>query len=93
VKTINGDIAVKVLPNPNKGSFTLKGSLGTLNADEVSIEVTNMLGQTVYNGKAKPQHGVINAHVDMGNNVPAGMYLLNLRAGDEQAVFHIVVAQ
>src|SRR6185437_5262290 len=44
-----GDITV--LPNPNKGAFTVKGSLGTNNDEELTLELTDLLGQVVYNHK------------------------------------------
>ena len=42
---------VSILPNPNKGEFTVKGSLGATTDGEVSLELTNMLGQSVYTNK------------------------------------------
>lgn len=87
---VNSDI--KLLPNPNKGSFVVKGTLGVTD-EEVSIEVTNMLGQVVYKSIAQTHNGEINERIELQNGLANGMYMLNLRAGSEQKVFHVVIEQ
>ncbi len=89
--TKNNNIAV--MPNPSNGSFVVKGTFGSIDNQQVTIEVTNMLGQVVYNTKANVQNGVINEKVQLSNNIAAGMYMLNLRSETENAVFHIMVQQ
>ena len=82
---------IKVMPNPSRGELTVKGTIGSTTVDEVSIEVTNMLGQIVYNGKAPVQGGNIDQHISLSNTVANGMYIMNIRSGAEQTVFHIVI--
>ncbi|MCW3122854.1 MAG: hypothetical protein JWQ38_2346 [Flavipsychrobacter sp.] len=84
---------VSVLPNPNKGEFTVKGTLGTTADEEVSLEITNMLGQTVYTNKVMTQSGNINEHIKLSNTLANGMYLLNVRSGATNNVFHVVIEQ
>jgi Glycine rich protein/GEVED domain/Secretion system C-terminal sorting domain len=81
---------VKLIPNPNKGDFTLKGNVGDVTG-EVAIEVTNMLGQVVYKGTANAQNGAIDQHIQLIGNLANGMYLLNLNTGAGNTVFHFVV--
>ncbi len=83
---------VQLIPNPNKGNFTLKGSLGPVTDEEVSLEITDMIGQTVFNNKFLAHNGTIDEQVHM-QNVANGMYLLNLRTGNDHKVFHFVVEQ
>jgi uncharacterized protein YjdB len=90
VVTTAGDI--RLVPNPNKGLFTLKGSLGTTGDQEVSIEVTDMIGQVVYTGKAIAHNGVVDETVKL-TNVANGMYMLNFHSGNENKVFHMVIEQ
>jgi hypothetical protein len=90
VSNIEADI--RVIPNPNKGAFTIKGNLGTMGNDEVVLEVTNMLGQVVYSNKVNATNGDINEQVHM-NAVANGMYLLNVRSGAESKTFHFVIEQ
>jgi hypothetical protein len=81
------------MPNPSNGSFVVKGNFGTISSQDVTLEVTNMLGQVVYSTKVNVQNGAINEKVQLNGNVAAGMYMLNLRSETEQAVFHIMVQQ
>jgi len=90
--TTNGS-DVRLVPNPNKGEFTIKGSLGVTTDEEVSIEITDMLGQVIYTGKAMTQNGNINEHIKLNSTLANGMYLLNLRSGSEHSVFHFVIEQ
>jgi hypothetical protein len=82
---------IAVLPNPNKGEFTVKGSVAGTADEEVTLEVINMLGQVVYTNKTTAHNRSINEHVQLGNNMASGMYLLNIRSGNENSVFHIVL--
>ncbi len=84
---------IRVMPNPNKGTFTIKGSLGTAADADVTIEITNMLGQVVYNNKVTAAQGNINERIQLNNNMASGMYILNLRSGNDNTVFHIVIEQ
>ncbi len=93
VNTVTGASNVQVLPNPNKGAFTIKGTMSGMTEEEVSIEVTNMLGQVIYRQNAMTRNGKLDENVTLGNNIASGMYLLNLRSGSDTKVFHIVVEQ
>jgi hypothetical protein len=81
-----------LLPNPNKGDFTVKGTLGVTTSEEVSLEVTNMLGQTVYKNTVMSKAGVVDASIHL-DNVANGMYMLILRTTTENKVFHVVIGQ
>ena len=93
IAAVTGEAEVMVLPNPNKGAFTVKGTLGTAITSEVTFEITNMLGQVVYSSNATAQNGVVNTQIQLSKNLANGMYLLNMRSGAESKVFHIVVEQ
>jgi hypothetical protein len=90
VKNVNALSAdIRILPNPSNGNFTLKGTVAT--ADEaIAVDVTNMLGQTVYSGSVKVDNGTISSTIQL-NNVSNGMYILNLRSSDGNQVFHLVI--
>jgi len=89
--TGNSDIAV--LPNPNKGEFNIKGSLGTNVDEEVSLELTDLLGQVVYRNKVLAKSGSIDTHVTLKNTLANGMYILSVRSETTTNVFHVVVEQ
>jgi len=84
---------IKLVPNPNKGAFTVKGTLGTTSDEEVSMDVTNMLGQVVYTGKVVTHGGDLDAHIDLGNSLANGMYIMTVRSGTQNNVIHFVIEQ
>ena len=92
IKTV-GSSEIRVLPNPNKGDFMLKGTLGTPSDQEVTIEITDVLGQTIYSGKLTAKNGELNNRIQLSSSIANGMYLLNLHYGAESKVFHIVIEQ
>lgn len=81
---------VELFPNPNTGSFAIKGSLEGINDGDVSIEATNVIGQTIYAGKATVANGELNKSVQL-SNPPAGIYLLRVSKDSETKVFRFVV--
>jgi len=83
---------VRLIPNPNKGQFTIKGSVGNMD-EEVSIEITDMLGQVVYRNKVIANGGNINEPISLSNSMANGMYILNLNSGNEHKTFHFVMEQ
>ncbi len=84
---------IRLVPNPNNGVFTLKGTLGTTNDEEVSVEITDMIGQVVYKNTLMAHNGAINEKIQLSNTLANGMYILNLHSGAEQTVFHMVIEQ
>ena len=84
---------VQLVPNPNKGIFILKGALATAVDEEVTIEVTDMLGQVIYSSKVVAHNGELNEKIQLSNTIANGMYLLNLRSASDNAVFHMVIEQ
>jgi len=91
-QTANVTAEVKLVPNPNNGVFTVSGTIGE-GSEEVSLEVTDMLGQVVYRGTAQVTGGKLNAGVSLGGNLANGMYLLNLHTSTSNASLHFVVKQ
>ncbi len=82
---------IRVMPNPNNGTFIIKGTIGTGIDEEVSLEISNMLGQVVYSNKVMARDGKLNEQVQMSNGLASGMYILNVRSANEHNVFHFVV--
>jgi len=84
---------IQVVPNPNKGTFAVKGTLATMADEEVTMDVTNMLGQVVYTNKVIAHDGKIDQQVHLNNTLANGMYLLNFRTATDHKVFHFVLEQ
>jgi hypothetical protein len=79
-----------MMPNPNKGEFTLQGAFGN-GDEEVVAEVTNMLGQVVYQNSLTTNNGTINSQISLGGSLANGIYMLNLRSGDQRQVIRFVI--
>ena len=87
----NSDI--KLMPNPNNGSFVVTGTLGTTANENVAYEITNVLGQVVYSNIGVARNGVVNERIQLSNTLANGMYILNMVAGTERKTFHVVLKQ
>ena len=87
------NIDINVVPNPNKGEFTVKGTFGVSDDVAVSMELTNMLGQVVYKGNTIAKSGILDEHIRLNNTLANGMYLLSVRSEGASKVFHVVVEQ
>jgi hypothetical protein len=60
--------------------------------EELTVEVTDMIGQVVYSGKIQAVNGSVDQKITL-TNTANGMYLLNLASGTEHTVFHFVIEQ
>ncbi|GAA4460392.1 hypothetical protein GCM10023093_02930 [Nemorincola caseinilytica] len=74
-----GLTGISLSPNPNNGSFYLKGSLNTGTDTEVWLEVTNMMGQVIYSTSTITNDGNIDTYVQPADIWPDGMYILSVR--------------
>ena len=84
---------IQIIPNPNNGFFTISGIIGTTTDGLATIEVTNMIGQSVYKKLIAVHDNKIADDVQLSNTTANGMYLLSIRSGVDVKVFHIVVEQ
>jgi hypothetical protein len=78
-----------VFPNPNKGTFTINGSINSLTDDAATLEVSNMLGQVIYSNKVAVMNANVDAQISIAHLAP-GMYLLTIRSSGGLSVLHFV---
>jgi hypothetical protein len=90
--TVGGN-DIMLIPNPNQGAFTLRGTLGTTMDEEVTVEVTDMLGQSIYKNKVMVNGGKMNEQIRLSSTLANGMYLLNLTSPSGNKSFHFVIEQ
>ena len=88
-----GSGTIMLLPNPNNGSFVVKGTLGVSLSEDMSLEVTDMLGQTVYTGHTQAKNGEFSQQVMLSGTLANGMYMLTVRSQHMNSVFHFVLEQ
>jgi hypothetical protein len=84
---------IKLLPNPNSGTFTVKGFWAVPDNADATLEITDMLGHVVYTNNAKTLQGQMNERVFLGNTLANGVYMLTIRRSDEYKVFRFVIEQ
>jgi hypothetical protein len=84
---------VMLLPNPNRGAFTIRGTLGSVSNEDLNVEVTDMLGQVVYTGKFTARNGKVDERIELSKTLANGMYMLNLKSSTDRKVFHFVMEQ
>ncbi len=93
VKTLSVQDGLVVYPNPNKGEFTITGSLNPTSDNKVTMEITDMMGQVLINKQISCDNGKINEKLRISRLVPAGMYMLTLRSASESSVYHFVIEE
>ncbi len=82
---------VLLVPNPNNGTFTIRGPIGATVNEVVTLEVTDMLGQTIYKAEVVAKNGSINETISMSNTLANGMYMVNMHSETVSKVFHFVI--
>jgi hypothetical protein len=92
VDDVNTGAGISVFPNPNSGSFFVKGNFKNIADQEVSLVVTNMLGQVVYNGLIPVKGGNLEEQIMLDRLTP-GVYTLSVHTDAGSHVVHFVVGQ
>lgn len=81
VKNIGEKADVVLFPNPNKGSFIVKGRV---DASSVQLEVLNAVGQVVYRNEVQTPGGELMQEIAAGA-IADGIYVLRITGGSEQS--------
>lgn len=76
-----------IVPNPNKGSFAIQGTFAD-NSD-VRIEITDLLGRSVYSEIVTPQNGQIIKTIRLDR--ASGLYFVNIHSQRENKVLPLVI--
>lgn len=85
-------IDVALLPNPNRGTFRIKGILPAGAGDAV-IQITDLVGKLVYKETAQANNGKLNKDVNLGRDLADGMYLLHIMTNAGQKVVKFTITQ
>jgi hypothetical protein len=80
-----------LIPNPNRGEFTIDGELANAATTNVVIEITNMLGQLVYKEHAPVISGKVNKVILLDKANANGVYHVSITSADEHVVYNMVV--
>jgi hypothetical protein len=91
VATTGNRNGIIVTPNPTAGSVLITGNIGSSIDGNITLKVTNILGQEVLAATGKTNGGNISEQLTLGNNLADGMYLLTVTTTSGAYVFHIVL--
>lgn len=82
---------LRIAPNPIKNKFTLEGSL-VKGIDNLQVMLLDTLGKTVYTGQLRNlPEGTLSQSIDIGKQLPNGIYYLRLAVENEVKSIKVVV--
>ncbi len=81
----------KMYPNPAGDEFTVLGQTGTPYDVSVNIQITDMLGQTVYRNTTVAHNGDIDQQIQLGYQLANGSYIMSLHSDVYSTVCPIVL--
>jgi len=79
---------LNLFPNSNNGIFCINGSI---QSGDIEIEIDNVLGQVVYKEHEAISGNKLNKNINLGDNVPDGLYLLKLNLNNQIIVKKFMV--
>lgn len=88
--TSGGNIGI--IPNPNNGSFVVRGTFADAAIEHLTLQVTNVLGQVVYSRDVKVTNGSIDEQVTLPD-AASGAYVLGLVTDNDRAAYHVVISK
>jgi len=93
IEGVNGAGTISISPNPSNGNFTIELQNAT-GADDVVIDVVNLLGQKVYSTTDYRSTGpvALKKQIHLGD-IPTGVYFIEVKAGNSSAREKMVIAR
>ena len=91
-QTANGFESLMLVPNPNSGTFTVRGNAGTTTT-YAELQITDAVGRIVKTETVAAPNGKLEHAMAMPQHTPAGVYFLKITAGDANAVIRFVVGK
>ncbi len=85
--------SISIVPNPNTGAFTINAIINAKSGNEVSITITDITGRVIYSSVASTINSGISKEINLGGNLPGGLYILKLDSGNEHAVSRLLIAR
>jgi Secretion system C-terminal sorting domain/NHL repeat len=81
---------LRIFPNPNNGTFYISGTLPSSSTDDITVEISNTLGQTVYCRTEKTQTCEVNMKVNFNVFLPESIYIALVTIGTERYMYTIL---
>jgi hypothetical protein len=91
VENIESVASLGVYPNPTNNQFTI--DLDMLESDNVTIDLINVIGQSVKSVNLGTRSvGMNRTYMDV-NDIPAGFYIMNITVGESQMSTKVQIAR
>lgn len=87
VNNIEQNLLVEIAPNPNSGSFSVRGNITSSSA---AIEVYNTVGQLVIRKDLSPVNSTIDERIDL-QDAANGIYFVKVTGGQESKTYRMVI--
>ncbi|WP_276135001.1 SBBP repeat-containing protein [Polluticoccus soli] len=88
---VTEEISFELFPNPNKGSFTVKGN--TEKDQVVNLDVVDAMGKSIYRDQVKAFRKHFNKTINMPVEPAAGVYILRLDVGGKNSDVKFVISE
>ncbi len=72
----------KIYPNPSNGAFTVKMNTANGAKERIKMDVINIVGQVVYSMDPTVENGYINEKIELNSSFASGLYIVQVRIGD-----------
>ncbi len=85
---------IGIYPNPNNGSFTIKGALPAgMQVMDAPVQLFSSIGQLIYATSISISNGKFEQQLVLPDNIAQGIYLLKMQFGDQVLTANITVAK
>lgn len=81
---------LSVSPNPGNGTFVLQ--CNTINGEDVTINITDAIGRTVYTSTEENQNSTFRKEMDL-SSLAVGVYNVHVNNGTSEGVIKLVIMQ
>ena len=89
---VNANIAdMNIFPNPANGDFTLTGSIGSANDNEVNIDIRDLKGSLVYQRSVTVHNGTLNEPLSLSGQLSDGIYLVTVRTDTDEKQVKLII--
>ena len=90
VPGIAGKAGIRAYPNPVTTNGTVNLQFDNIKAGMYRIELVNSAGKTVYSRMMQLNNGTFNQQLNIGRNMPAGVYQMKITGKDSRTVIKIM---
>jgi hypothetical protein len=87
-----GNIHVQIMPNPNKGNFTIQLELPA-KAAITTLALYNNMGEKIWQQDAGKISGTVYKNISLQNQLPAGIYMMVIQRNDVRLEQKIVISK